>query len=226
MYTQNGQLYVTGSVDSINGLVAYYPNSLLQAPSTMRYTDHFTDDFTDEIDYMGFTYGGGGSLDIVVDGYGTLKLPNHTYNNVLRAKQTSTEIDTVQGQEVTTRNTAYVWFDTYHAAALLTIDSATLNNSPKLSAYYLKSELLSVRTDIPVNEMSMYPNPSNTQVSIEAKEKGVLTILDMTGKRMGDEIAIHEGKNIISTDILSNGMYLLQMNTEQGIEFSKLEVRH
>jgi hypothetical protein len=225
-YMENGRLYLTGAVDSVNGLTAQYPNSQLLVVSNMKYRDSFTDDFTDYIDYMGIEYQGGGTLHIVVDGYGTLKLPNHTYNNAMRAKLSLIEIDTLNGIPVTTQSVAYAWFDAYHASSILKMDSAVTSTAAHTDVVYLKSELLlGVRTDAPVNDLSLYPNPASSSFSIQMTEKGTLTLMDLSGKQM-NEVALSVGKNIVSIDQLPAGLYLMQVNTPSGIQYSKLEVRH
>lgn len=72
----------------------------------------------------------------------------------------------------------------------------------------------------------LYPNPANSEITLEASENGTLIIRDMTGRQINGPILVKPGKNNIHTEDLANGIYLLQLNTPAKSEVSKIEIRH
>jgi hypothetical protein len=78
-----------------------------------------------------------------------------------------------------------------------------------------------------LQSFSIYPNPSSatTTLSLPTAVSGYYSLCDMAGREL-----IHQSLNIsqthytISTSSLSSGVYLLQVNTTQGIRTQKLVV--
>ncbi len=114
--------YVNGMVDTATHVTTDYANyDLSRRPFT--YLTYYTDTYRVTIPSSATV--GAGVLNITGDGYGTLKLPTGTYNNVLRITKHQYEVDTfgtpsfVGGFTTTT----YQWFDGVHTAPLLEVDS-------------------------------------------------------------------------------------------------------
>ena len=151
----DGSFVFVNKTDSANYLVGYtasgikiqYPQGILFAKRPMTYLDSFTKKYTDSYDIQGyqFSFRGAGTINIVADGYGTLKLPGNSYNNVLRLKITEEQKDTALpgGAVSTTTIVSYVWFDETHYSALLKIDSTNSHNTISKTAEYLLQEAMS-----------------------------------------------------------------------------------
>ena len=75
------------------------------------------------------------------------------------------------------------------------------------------------------NEMNsnfnIYPNPTNGNIQLECNQVGTARIVAMTGQIVYQQ-NVNAGVNAISIDQLSAGIYMFQLQTEQGIELKKL----
>jgi hypothetical protein len=71
------------------------------------------------------------------------------------------------------------------------------------------------------NELSIYPNPANSNVTIDFPEKATLEIINMEGQVIK---SINADGNATTIDIsgLANGVYFLKAKTEKGIVVKKL----
>lgn len=79
----------------------------------------------------------------------------------------------------------------------------------------------------PVNEMlNVYPNPVSGQFFIENMEDGVLTITDISGKRVS-QVMLEAGRRPFNTANLglSKGIYILTLKNGDNISTAKLVVR-
>lgn len=79
-------------------------------------------------------------------------------------------------------------------------------------------ELVILESNNLEDELVIYPNPVTTQINIEGLNLGATTyeIMNLTGKRI--KSGIIQSTNVMSIDAgqLKAGIYLLQINTEQG----------
>jgi len=101
------------------------------------------------------------------------------------------------------KNTAYIFFD--FNPAIITNTTLNINGYVGLN-------------DIQLNQMDVYPNPTNGILQINGIENGQLRILSCTGQLVYDKF-YKKGDNIDLTSVKS-GLYFLQMNTSQG-EFTQ-----
>ena len=101
------------------------------------------------------------------------------------------------------KNTAYIYFDFNPTI----IPNTTLNINGYVGL-----------NDIQLNQMDVYPNPTNGILQINGIENGQLRILSCTGQLVYDKF-YKKGDNIDLTSVKS-GLYFLQMNTSQG-EFTQ-----
>jgi hypothetical protein len=73
--------------------------------------------------------------------------------------------------------------------------------------------------------INMYPNPATSSLTIEtATEKAVATIIDLTGKHLKREQLVF-GKNTLTIDGLTSGMYFVQVESNGITEIRKLLVK-
>jgi hypothetical protein len=134
--------YLLGFVDTESDMTMSYPKPMLFAKRPLKFSDNFRDEYETEYSVKGMDFKGKGTVSIVVDGYGTLILPNGKYENVLRVKITQTQTDKLikYQSESTTETVSYVWFDDKHTSALLKIDETKSTYYNNKSVQYLLSE--------------------------------------------------------------------------------------
>jgi hypothetical protein len=136
-------LYMLGMVDSSSngmGQKIYYTNSVLIMKPELSYNMIAKDTTADSIYTSGFSITGEGTVDMIVDGYGTLKLPQGTFNKVLRVRVEQYQKDTIPppiGMSFESRTIRYMWFDSLHNSPLCIIDSTETDGSADQSASYL-----------------------------------------------------------------------------------------
>ena len=78
--------------------------------------------------------------------------------------------------------------------------------------------------DVEANEVSVYPNPANTMVNVNANSNiNNIEIYSISGQKVGDFTA-NGTQAAISTDNMSTGLYLMKINTENGVINQKFAV--
>lgn len=125
----------------------FYPNPALVLRRPASFGAAYTDVFTDTIataNSSGFHFRGAGTIATTCDGYGTLILPNGTYNNVLRIKTVQRQVDTLLefGTVDTTFTVVYTWYDGQHTTSLLRIDSTGNSTFADRNVSFLLSETI------------------------------------------------------------------------------------
>ena len=162
-----------------------------------------------------------GEIDVMIDGQGTLNLPNGvTYSNVIRvvsADSSNTNITSVG--EVVIKRTQYEYYDIANSnlpvLTFTTIDleSGILNDSQTLVlAKDDPMQYVGLDKNNTVN-FSIAPNPSTDKITLtgEFSDDAIGTIIDQNGKVMLTS-AIKNGTTLdIST--FANGIYFLNINS-------------
>lgn len=76
--------------------------------------------------------------------------------------------------------------------------------------------------------VNVYPNPANNffTITLNKEVEAILEITDLTGKLIRTENISGQMPNVISTSELANGIYLLNLNTNESTETFKLSVSH
>ena len=78
------------------------------------------------------------------------------------------------------------------------------------------------------NNFSVYPNPSNGQISLRMKAnlgEGQVEIIDLNGRIVFTQNSLLEGVLNVDADELSNGVYLLQVSNDMLSETTKLIIK-
>lgn len=71
------------------------------------------------------------------------------------------------------------------------------------------------------NSVSFYPNPANKELFVEGVQVGEIEIMNMQGRVICNENVL-EPKNIIDISKLTSGVYLIKVQTDNGIFIKKL----
>ncbi|MGL4956821.1 MAG: T9SS type A sorting domain-containing protein [Bacteroidales bacterium] len=157
-----------------------YDNPILKTRYPFRFLDEHDGEYSGKIIQGNSTTLFDGSFSSIVDGYGTLKLPNNiVLDNVLRVK-TVEERTEFYCQAHHYEEVKYVWYsqDFRYPVFIQTISTSTLNNTPKqtVNSYVNVDALVPVKTSQYVNtpflepsvdvEYRVYPNPVETTINI------------------------------------------------------------
>lgn len=164
----------------------------------------------------------GSSFDLEVDAFGQLSLPNGSYE-VLRLKQTAYIADTVSvydepggwSSQTINRDTSISWL--FYAKSVgyrLLAFSQNINGFGK-SVGWVKDYVLSNGEEmLSINDIRIYPQPSNQFVYLKHNDFVEYEILNIQGK------LVHKG-NLLPNDekidvrFLSSGMYILRTKSQK-----------
>lgn len=162
-----------------------------------------------------------------VDGYGTLKLPNATYNNVIRYHNEFYQRDslfsgsTYIGSTTSYYTKEYVWASKdYRGQLFYMITSQKKNGVSQAggSRWYLKNPYPAIATGIneinPENSVTVYPNPFSTETILQSGEilnDATLTACNLYGQQV-KQIKNITGQTItFNRDNLPSGIYFIRI---------------
>lgn len=173
------------------------------------------------------------------DGYGSLDLPNATYNNTLRLKITSIQYDSIlvdllglgiytPFQSSSTTSSSYNWVKAGPNAILMTIDSDSTTTNTTRSGYQLAYAVFT-GLQAPEKKLSLltYPNPSNDVLHVQLNDALVgdkkLMIYDSSGRCIVQEIFSDQAL-AINVKSLSNGIYHLVVTGNDASAYETFQV--
>jgi hypothetical protein len=97
------------------------------------------------------------------------------------------------------------------------------NEAPQLN-------LTSVKQVTPVQSVKVYPNPVNNQLTIQQLDKThtieKLEIFDIRGQLIYINSNLLKGNNIIDTQDWSNGIYVVKIFSQEGVQVVKVQINH
>lgn len=161
-----------------------------------------------------------GSSATLVDGIGTLQLPGgNTYTNVLRYHIKDSAVATVFGTNVAFIRNVYEYYDftVSNLPIFLTmkvdVNSALImNSSTIILSKHQPLTFVGINENIP-NKVTIYPNPSNEQFTINGLETGAhFQITNLLGECIMDDA--YSGN--INVSNLPNGVYFVK--TKDAVE--------
>jgi hypothetical protein len=125
-------------------------------------------------------------------------------------KLSSTSLDAYQGDSVCI---AFRYTSNTTAAATYYVDSIQITGTP------ITVGIKNIITT--VGRISVYPNPSSTNVTIESPQQAVIEILNIQGQLI-ETLTTNSTKTILDVSALTRGVYIVEVKTENGIEERKL----
>jgi hypothetical protein len=215
---------LVGYGDTINHYLITYYNPCLFALRPVTYGTSVNDSFMTHFSSSSLSFGGNGLVRINADAFGTLILPNGTYNNTLRIKITQSETDTSSSFTTFNNTVSYVWFDGAHTSALLKIDSTNAGTTISKSIQYLISESTEVHSPKTL-KFSCYPNPTRDILHIAPCAKGTILITNTLGQLVATSQIDEQGLTL-PTEQYPSGMYFLSYRTEQGTQTKQITILH
>lgn len=186
-----------------------YQNPEIQYPIPSEYGDQLDDEATG-VFLVPFEI----SANVEIDGYGTLMLPNATYQNVVRVHSHS-EFEPNVGEGSVTDG--WTWFSADHQGPLLTILNVQgAFQVVNMKVWYNKSpQLLTGLANLGSSFASVYPNPCSERTIINFKE----------APKSGNQLVVADlsGKEFLRKGATSNRMELQTNETQKGVYLLYLE---
>lgn len=215
---------------SIGELVAKYDTdqAILYSFPMDENSPAITDNFSGTLDYvLGIpqTVAFDGGLEAKVDGKGTLKLADNSYNNVLRYRITDTINTTLMViGPVQMIRVQYEYYDHAQSSLPIFIHSSidfTSTGGASLSSSRLVMSLEDPSTfvGLSTNELaktSVYPVPATDQLNIELPstvETANVTISDVQGRQVYSTL-LNGGKKTIDVSNMNKGMYIVKITSD------------
>lgn len=230
----------SGSGSSSSTTTYTTPYKSIQFPIT--YNQAYSSNYSATVAAGGTSFTQAGTLNSVIDGYGTLTTPVGTYTNVLRQKLTDEWSQTSGGVTATITTTTYNWYKAGINQPILTIIVTTVDLGPGIphpdptyTAIYLATPPAAINGPLNLEEaVHIYPNPVAHDGSIILTVKGCSVSGVRMSNLLGQEIrhwdndtksTVQDIKLQIPTSHLAAGMYLLTINAKEGSLTKKIIVR-
>lgn len=181
-----------------------------------------------------------GTIDVVVDGYGTLITHYGTYSNVLRVKSIQDMTDTVTSNGVqsifTYHYETYAWISSaYRGIVLASVTHLETNGISQDFGYV--SQVISTgideQTDLSLFNLTVSPLPATSNItlsySLTHKTKLDIEVYNELGqiiysaKEVLSEVG--EQKKSIPVESWSNGKYFVHIKTDKGLTTKQITVQ-
>ena len=198
------------------------PDDLFHFP--MNFGDSYTDASSINMDFTDLGYDlvveSTGTRTNDVEGWGSLKIRNHTYENVLKLKSASTQFFNIyfegDHQEIESTVVTYFWLDKDYGIPVLMVNGTEIDGQFIPTAItYLKLDTMAFE-EFSLNQKLLYPNPTDGKIFVQLENnENILSvqILDQTGKILGTKLdATH----------LPRGVYLLHLKTNKRLISEKI----
>ncbi|MEX1189415.1 MAG: T9SS type A sorting domain-containing protein [Bacteroidia bacterium] len=225
-----------GSFASGSGidLTFLYSNPIDIMRFPVGFGQSFSDDFASSINSGGFSYQRNGSVQVDVDGSGTLTTPAGTFNDVLRLKSVESYqlvgLPPIPGSSTSGVITSYNYVSAAHPGAVLLNYTITddLINEPDTAVGYADPTYVNL-SEVASNSFEVYPNPANEEVRINTSNKlTAVEIIDIQGRVIYTQALNNSTTNVsISTSSFEAGIYLLRGLSADGKTFvQRLSIAH
>jgi len=180
---------------------------------------------------LGFSQNFTGTTNAEYDAYGTLVLPNGTYNNVARYHADRAQVSGA----VTQTKEQWIWMSPDHRFWLMLIETIqSTGSADEIIVWYNKNPIPNT-TDVANIEqkstLAMYPNPVSAGtpffINSDSRDSGFITVYDLSGKLLEREnLKIEVGRNEINfKQAFSPGMYILEFQGEQQSKSTRMIIK-
>lgn len=204
-----------------------YSNSQVFAQYPVTYNSTFTDNFAGQgTNTQGFTTHRKGTSTSVADAWGTLKLPQGTFTNVLRIKTTQEIRDSINfmGTDFVSvsRAVSYSFFRDDIQQQLLTINYLTFvdplsgnESTSKTVMYYPETATnnpSSVQNAEKAFKGDIYPNPATNQITFSPQAGAThYTITNVLGKLYNSQPIVATEPQTVDVSALPQGIYTISL---------------
>ena len=185
------------------------------------YNDNTTDVFAGNGVAGGFPVTMDGSITYTADGYGTLTLPNATYNNVIRYRMDRTEVTYFNNTPTgTIVKDQWVWVSSDYRYWLLLMELVDDGFGVDDNVWYQSSPLPALATgisEVEAAKMNVYPNPielnGTIQLSRAIASDETALLIGVHGRIVKK---ISNTSSVISLEGVTAGMYLFKLIDAKG----------
>jgi hypothetical protein len=203
---------------------------ILDLPATFNSSG--SDNFSGSGYVSGSNINASGTLSYTCDGYGTLQLPNGTYQNVLRYHANRTESITISGfPGGTVTKEQWIWVSSDYRFWLLLMETVNTGFSTDNVVWYQKTPIAvnpTSTSDASVEEFTVYPNPvaanETLQFSRALNAEETIQLIDIQGRIVEH---LNVATSSVSLDGVNAGIYILKIlnGNGQAISTQKLIVQ-
>lgn len=185
------------------------------------YNHSATDVFSGNGVAGGFPVTMDGSITYTADGYGTLMLPNASYNNVIRYRMDRTEVTYFNATPTgTIVKDQWVWISADYRYWLLLMELVDDGFGVDDNVWYQSSPLPALATGViesATDNVKVYPNPvavnGTIQLGNPLKANEIIQLLDLQGRIV---TRINSPVSSIILDGVNAGVYLLRKTDIKG----------
>lgn len=113
----------------------------------------------------------------------------------------------------------------YQVTAINTVVGGECESAPAMSIDLIH-DFVTAHTDgieEVANNANVYPNPASHQITVEAEGMNQVTLINMLGQRVYDA-AVEGNTTIISLADYESGLYMVRINTENGVITKQISV--
>lgn len=211
-----------------NGYRIFYTPGIPSAKRPLYYNDNFQQSYGESATAGGPQFGEG-TVTHTVDGWGTLQLPNGTFQNVLRVKTIFHQTDTGTGPSPTIFTldaTRYMWFsDAYKTPLLLwdstIVDYGTGNLQTKIVSYLVSEGDPAGVANVTANELDVTAYFSDERLfvtgGLSAGRMYDLSLFTITGQKIFNTQFAGNAQNAFEPGVtLSSGIYMVMVSERGG----------
>jgi hypothetical protein len=185
---RNDTTYELGVWLNATGILIKYSRPQVRSVSPQTYKSVCTGTALFQYKYTTYSYKSGGTYTISADSYGTLVLPQGTYNNVVRVRTETLYYDTLQGAGGYVQQVHRVknsWYNLYNNAPLLEMDSVGIQSpfftNTRKGVYVHKNPANTV-AEVNKETVKAWLNQSTLYIAGLQEEVTMLYLYDATGR--------------------------------------------
>lgn len=199
-------------------------------PFPLEYGDTHFDTFEGTTQALGFAVTFDGEIDFEADGYGTLILPNGTFENVIRYHFSRTQVNTVLGQSSTVTKEQWGWMSADHRFWLCLMETNNDGFGNEDIVWYAKNPLLLSNQEAEVQRISVFPNPKRSGEPVffdsDTEGRGLVRVFSIDGRLIESfPQQLFTGRNPLEfRSDLPSGIYTLTIQLDNQNLASKLIV--
>lgn len=234
-YKINASVYENHGIYTPDVTVLYSdPEELMTFPITYNATN--SDDFYSTID-AGVEIIRSGTVETVADGYGTLKLPDGTYTDVMRVFVHEVYSDVTVGVPVDIDYDMYIWFwlkegvvgplFTYYFSSVSTGGFPTISQVAMINE---SNSTVGIKDQTAQTTLKAFPNPANDMVHVSGVSASAKKIIltDLLGNNVSEieNPTISEGMISFSSATIPSGMYIAQVVDENSVQSVNIQILH
>lgn len=227
-------LYLLG-VEIPGSLSQVYSDSRKDLTNGLTYLDTYTDSeaYTTDV-FNGYPGTSEGQYEVEADGYGTLILPDMTYENVLRlhiieTAESSFDFGTGTPIVFTSELESYAWFIEGLPIPLLLVTELSQDGVLQSSfSSFVSGISTSVFEANTLQSIKVYPNPAVNSVTVDLGSNSTeglsIEVFDVKGALLikHDEGLSNSSVNQIDISKLESGIYFLHIRSAAGYAIKKL----